>query len=167
MKGATDTMQVETPSPVGERAKISLSSAAITLVLLIGAVFVGVAVLVGPEVVAIKRLANETRTMVIADSAETIQITAGGALGFMIVFAVAVGWLGRRDLVVPLIEASKILDQLSNGNTEVKTTPARLREFEAIRKSIESFREALVNTERLQAEQEAAKQRAEEEKPEQ
>ncbi len=107
---------------------------------------------------------------VIADSAETIQITAGGALGFMVVFAVAVGWLGRRDLVVPLIEASRILDELSNGNTEVKTTPARLREFEAIRKSIESFREALVNTERMAAEKErgaaAERERAAKEKAE-
>ncbi len=101
---------------------------------------------------------------IIAATAESIEITAGGALAVMVVFAVVVGWLSRRELMIPLVGASKVLDELSSGNTEVEMPPARIRELEAIRSSIKSFREALVNMKRMATEKDEQDQRAHEEK---
>ena len=100
----------------------------------------------------------------IAESANAIQNTAIVALAFMVVFALAIGWVGRRQLLKPLVHASRTLNLLSNGDTDVTMPAARIRELEAIREAIGSFRDSQVAMQRMSAEKEEAERRADEEK---
>ncbi|HSG94707.1 MAG TPA: methyl-accepting chemotaxis protein, partial [Afifellaceae bacterium] len=83
-----------------------------------------------------------------------IEKSALVALGLLIVAGIFVVWLGRRHLVSRLVETSRVLDALSRGNTEASMKPARLRELDIVRHSMDRFRDALNNTARLTAEKE-------------
>jgi methyl-accepting chemotaxis protein len=100
----------------------------------------------------------------IVDSAAAIEIAALMALASVVLIATLLVWLGRLGLVQPLIQARDVLDALSRGDTGAQMPPARLREFAAIRGSIESFRQALVDRDRMTGEKEEQDKRAEESK---
>ncbi len=88
----------------------------------------------------------------IAESAEAIQFTSIITLVSVVVVALLIGWVGRRQLLVPLVRASRTLNQLSKGDTDVTMPAARVRELEAIREAIDDFRDAQVAMKRMSAE---------------
>ncbi len=100
----------------------------------------------------------------IAESAKAIQSAAVASLAIMVVFALLIGWVGRRHLLKPLVHASVTLNQLSNGNTDVTMPAARIRELAAIREAIGSFRDAQVAMQKMSTEKEEAERQAEERK---
>ncbi len=100
----------------------------------------------------------------IAAAATEIEKTANAALVFTVAAGILLGWLVRRHLVLRLTEASRVLDELSLGNTHAVMEPARLRELDSVRASMDRFRNALVRNAELSAEQErlAAEKNAQE-----
>ena len=88
----------------------------------------------------------------ITDKARNIELVAAGALAFTLLFTVVTGWIGRRELIIPLARASAVLKELSAGNMDAKMKPARLAELESVREATDSFRTALANVERMAAE---------------
>ncbi len=83
----------------------------------------------------------------IAGSADTLKQIAGLVFVSLAVLFLLLFWFGRRQVILPLLQASSALDALSRGDRRVELPPARWREFEAIRRSIASFREALSRSE--------------------
>jgi len=100
----------------------------------------------------------------ITDKVKTIEFTAAGVLVFMLLFLMATGWIGRRELIIPLTRASAVLKELSAGNTDVKMDKARLAELESVREATDSFRAALTNVERMATEKQEQDRQTQEEK---
>jgi methyl-accepting chemotaxis protein len=98
----------------------------------------------------------------IVTSVFDIQKSAITALSILIAAGILIGWLVRRHLVLPLTQASRVLDELSLGNTEAIMKPADLREIDSVRASMDRFRNTLIRNVELSEEQErAAAERAE------
>ena len=74
-----------------------------------------------------------------------------GLLGFGSVVA----WFLRGQVLKPVSHASRALEDMRQGRLDAEMPPTRLREFEAIRLSLEGFRQALLDTRRLEAEKAA------------
>ena len=98
-----------------------------------------------------------------------IAVSAGGirATGIAILlgflgFGFVIAWFLRGQVLKPVGHASQALDEMQRGRLDAAMPPTRLREFEAIRSSLEGFRQALLDTRRLEAEK-AADQSAREE----
>ena len=100
----------------------------------------------------------------ISDSANTVKITALATLAFLIAMTTVIGFLGQRAVLKPIVNASRALDALSQGDTEVIMAPARLREIDAIRRSLESFRDDRIEMEQLATEKAEQEHRSEEQK---
>jgi len=83
-----------------------------------------------------------------------------GLLGFGFVVALFL----RSQVLKPVSQASQALEDMQQGRLDAEMPPTRLREFEAIRSSLEEFRQALLDKKRLEAEKAAAQQGAEDEK---
>ncbi|MDH3913061.1 MAG: methyl-accepting chemotaxis protein, partial [Rhodospirillales bacterium] len=92
---------------------------------------------------AAKLASNSVRS--IAEETRIVQWTVLGAFGFLAACILVLVAAGRRQILVPLVNASRALDLLSQGNVDAQMPATRLREFEAIRQSIDSFRTALVD----------------------
>ncbi len=89
----------------------------------------------------------------IADSVVDIERTSFVALAILAMAGLLIGWMVRRHLVVRLTEASLVLDELSQGNTDAVMLPVRLREIDSVRTSMERFRIALIRNTELSLEQ--------------
>ncbi len=81
----------------------------------------------------------------IADETTVVQWTVFGAFGFLAACLLFLMAVGRRAIFVPLVYASRALDLLSQGDVKAHMPATRLREFEAIRLSIDSFRVAQID----------------------
>jgi signal transduction histidine kinase len=84
---------------------------------------------------------------------DQIMRTALIAAGFLAMLASILALVGRREVLVPLVDASRALDALRSGREPVPPRPARLYELHALVRSVESFREATLEIKRLAAEQ--------------
>ena len=93
----------------------------------------------------------------IVDGAGVIKATGLAGLVFMAALIVLVAVALRVTVVTPLRNASATLEELRRGNTDASMPFAQIREFAAIRRSIEAFREAVIDREKM------IKQRAEDE----
>ena len=82
-----------------------------------------------------------------------------GLLGFALVVALFL----RGQVLKPVSQASQALEDMQQGRLDAEMPPTRLREFEAIRSSLEGFRQALLDTKRLEAEKTADQSAREEE----
>ncbi|MCZ6812666.1 MAG: methyl-accepting chemotaxis protein [Alphaproteobacteria bacterium] len=100
----------------------------------------------------------------ITDKVKTIEFTAAGVLVLMLLFLMVTGWIGRRELIIPLTRASAVLKELSAGNMDAKMDKARLAELESVREATDSFRAALTNVERMAAEKQEQDRQTQEEK---
>lgn len=96
-----------------------------------------------------------------AERIMTISIALMSVLGLVTVLAVV---RVRQEALLPLSVASRALDGLRRGDFDVDIPRSRFEEFASIRESLHSFRNALADRERLEKEQAARKQEAEEEK---
>ncbi len=82
-----------------------------------------------------------------------------------ILFAFAASWfLVRRALTRPLGDVVAALEALIAGNTDVQVTVYANDEIGAVAKALDTFRQQVIENNEMKVEQEAAKQRAEEEK---
>jgi methyl-accepting chemotaxis protein len=88
----------------------------------------------------------------IADGTRAIRDVAIVLLVSMTAFILIMMILGRREILKPVVSASRALDLLSSGEKDIKLPPSRLREFAAIADSLESFRQALADKERMEIE---------------
>ena len=88
----------------------------------------------------------------IAENTRTIRNVAVVLLMVMIVFTVIVMLLGRSEILKPVLSASRALDAMKSGDRDVEFPPSRLREFAAIGDSLDSFRQALADKERMETE---------------
>ncbi len=77
-------------------------------------------------------------------------------------FGLAVALFLRGQVLRPVSQASRALDDMQQGRLDAAMPPTRLTELEAIRASLDGFRQALLDTRRLEAEK-AADQFAREE----
>ena len=100
----------------------------------------------------------------ISEGADEIKARGLYGLLFIVVIVLIVGMIGRSGVVKPLTSASRALDELAGGNTDATMPPAHIREFAAIRESIESFRDALIDREKMIAERAENEERARKEK---
>lgn len=88
----------------------------------------------------------------IAGEAKTIMGVTIGMLGYMILFIGAVIYIGRREILVPLVAASSALDSLRSGGTKLELPTARLQEFAGIGASLERLQQALVEKDNMEVE---------------
>ncbi len=88
----------------------------------------------------------------IAGRAGTIRTTGIVMLLGFVGFALVVALFLRSQVLKPVSHASRALDDMQQGRLDAAMPPTRLREFEAIRSSLEGFRKALLDTKRLEAE---------------
>ncbi len=100
----------------------------------------------------------------IADGTRTIRDVAIVLLVVMTVFTIIMMILGRREILKPVVSASHALDLLSSGEKDIKLPPSRLREFAAIADSLESFRQALADKERMEIESADHEERSQKDK---
>ena len=100
----------------------------------------------------------------IAVSAGDIRTTGTVLLLGFLGFGLVVALFLRGQVLKPVSQASQALEDMRQGRLDAEMPPTRLREFEAIRSSLAGFRQALLDTKRLEAEKAADQQRAEEEK---
>jgi methyl-accepting chemotaxis protein len=81
-----------------------------------------------------------------------------GLLGFGLFVAVFL----HGQVLKPVRNASRALDDMRQGRLDADMSRTRLREFEAIRSSLEGFRQALLDTRRLEEEKKADRSAREE-----
>jgi methyl-accepting chemotaxis protein len=93
-----------------------------------------------------------------------IKNTGLAGLAFMAALIVLVAVAGRSNVVTPLKNASEALEELRRGNTDASMPFAQIREFAAIRRSIEAFRDALIDRDKMIRERAEDEQRAREDK---
>ncbi len=98
-----------------------------------------------------------------SDTDQVIAVTTTMMVVFVFV-AVFSGAMARRQVLKPLVLASGALDGLSRGDLGVDIPDSRFEEFASIRASLHSFRDALADRERLEAERVDQDRRSEEEK---
>ena len=100
----------------------------------------------------------------IAVGASDIRTTGIVILLGLIGFGFIVAWFLRGQVFKPISQASRALEDMRQGRLDAEMPPTHLREFEAIRSSLESFRQALLDTKRLESEKAASRRREEDEK---
>ncbi len=100
----------------------------------------------------------------IVDEAGAIMIAGIAMLLFLACVLLVAAVLGQREALKPLVLASGALDGLSRGDLGVDIPDSRFEEFASIRASLHSFRDALADRERLEAERVDQDRRSEEEK---
>ena len=103
----------------------------------------------------------------VADIAEHAKSVLG--LGSLLIWGIVlilgfVGYVVRVLLLKPMEKATATLNALSEGNTEARFKDAQLAEFEAIAGSIEAFRSAMIERDRMAEENEEQRLRNEAEK---
>ena len=100
----------------------------------------------------------------IVEGVGVIKNTGLAGLVFMAALIMLVALFGRANVVTPLKNASGALEELRRGNTDASMPFAQIREFAAIRRSIEAFREALIDRDKMVRERAENEQRAREDK---
>ena len=86
------------------------------------------------------------------EAIESVGLIADGTRTIRDVAILILMILGRREILKPVVSASRALDLLSSGEKDIELPPSRLREFAAIADSLESFRQALADKERMEIE---------------
>ena len=96
------------------------------------------------------RWQTRTTTAMSSDATERLsrvdallaKITAAGlgAGAVLALLGLAGGFLGYRELIMPLARTSAALDALCGGDTKASVPPSRLRELDALRRSFENFK---------------------------
>ena len=104
---------------------------------------------------SVAEIANGTRE--IKNVAAVLMLAVIVIVGLLMVMV-------RRDIVVPVLNASRALDAMRSGDTETSLPPARLRELAAIGDSLDSFREVLADRKRMETEAVEHDQQSKEEK---
>ena len=110
--------------------------------------------------------ANRAVAGVTAMAADIADIRETTLTLVVIVIAVTfwVGYVGRGEVLQPLVQAADTLVAMRGGDLEAEMPPSRLSEFEAIRGSLGDFREALRDRDRIAAEKVEQEKHSEEEK---
>ncbi len=110
--------------------------------------------------------ANRAVAGVTAMAADIADIRETTLTLVVIVIAVTfwVGYVGRGEVLLPLVQAADTLVAMRGGDLEAEMPPSRLSEFEAIRGSLEDFRKALRDRDRIAAEKAEQEKHGEEEK---
>ncbi len=75
-----------------------------------------------------------------------------------------VGYVGHRQVLTPMAQATNALNALSKGNMDVHLKESGLLEFAKIRNSLETFRAAMLDRDRIAAEKEEQERHNETEK---
>ena len=109
---------------------------------------------------------TDTRGTALADAATATRTQAITLVVGAIVAVLALGlWIVLRGVVTPLRALTATMDTLATGKLAITVAGTQRRdEIGTMAKSVETFRQALLEVERLKADQEAAKSRAEVEK---
>ena len=100
----------------------------------------------------------------IATSAESIRGLGDALVMGLITMLIFVGYVGRQQILKPMAQATAALNALSQGNTNVRLKKTPLAEFAAIRTSLEAFRTAMLDRDRMAVEKEKQERRNEAEK---
>ena len=100
----------------------------------------------------------------IADETTVIMFVGIAIMIFLVLFVLLAGSLGQRIVIQPLVRASAALDALSRGDHQVTLQQIGISEFEAIRSSLQTFRDAMIDRDRNAAERAEQEKRSEEEK---
>ena len=106
----------------------------------------------------------EVRTAKKAASASFAYWAIGVGAGFMLLFAIAVGWLLTRNIASPIVSMTSAMRDLTQGKTDI-TIPAtgRKDEIGAMASALQVFKTNAQEVKRLTAEQEAARAAKEQE----
>ena len=85
--------------------------------------------------------------------------------GFAVLLGIGIGFVVARSITVPITEMTRSMGVLASGDTKAEI-PAQGRKDEigSMAAAVQVFKESMIETERLRAEQEAAKKRAEAER---
>jgi len=100
----------------------------------------------------------------IANSAQSIRSLGNSLVTIMVILLSTIAVVGRKLILKPMAEATDALNALSQGNTDVRIQESNLSEFSAIRDSLESFRKAMLDRDRMAKEKEEQERRNEAEK---
>lgn len=100
----------------------------------------------------------------IAEEAKSIKAVTIGMLAYLILFVCGAIYMGRREILVPLVATSRALDSLRSGGTNLQLPAARLHEFAAIGASLERFRQTLLEKDNMEVEKADQELRGSEEK---
>ena len=88
----------------------------------------------------------------IAVGARAIRTTGFVILLGLLGAGFVVAWFLQGQVLKPVSQASRALEDMRQGRLDAEMPRTRMREFEAIRSSLEGFRQALLDTKRLEAE---------------
>lgn len=100
----------------------------------------------------------------IASSAQSIRNLGNSLIVIMVILLSTIAIVGSKLVLKPMAEATAALDALSQGNMDVRLKESSLSEFSAIRESLESFRKAMLDRDRMAKEKEEQARRGEAEK---
>ena len=78
----------------------------------------------------------------IVDTSELTMIIVMISIAISAIVFLALVVMGRQQVILPLAAASRALDNLRTGDTDVDLPPMRLRELDSIRQSLIRFRES-------------------------
>jgi methyl-accepting chemotaxis protein len=82
----------------------------------------------------------------------------------LVALLIFIGYVGRQHVLQPMAQATAALNALSQGDMDVHLKASGLKEFVAIRDSLEAFRTAMLDRDRIAAEKEEQEQRNDAEK---
>jgi methyl-accepting chemotaxis protein len=100
----------------------------------------------------------------IAEQADAIRSRGDYLVIGLVLLLVSIGLIGRRHILIPMAQATAALNSLSRGDMDVHLEESSLREFAAIRNSLETFRMAMLDRDRIAAKQEEQERQNEIEK---
>jgi methyl-accepting chemotaxis protein len=117
------------------------------------------------EPVAVLELVRDTTAYEAAAAAARRDLAIGSFL--IVLAALGVALVLARSLSRPVLAMTRVMKQLATGDTAV-TVPGRARrdELGTMAEAVEVFRVGMIETDQLRAEQEVAKQRADQERRE-
>jgi len=117
------------------------------------------------EVDAVERSLLASRSMEQEVAFDTAEYVSLGGSAASAVLAIVLAWYLTQSLARPIVSMTSVMTSLAGGDTSVEV-PARDRKDEIgnMARAVAVFKENMTETERLRGEQEAAKQRAEQDR---